>query len=88
MTSAARRLPVRFDDVVWREATRRFSREPLQIATSARVAAERHTASRSQNCSRARLLDRPGLTSPAAQSSICRPATRHPRSDRTRLSSG
>jgi hypothetical protein len=42
MTSAARRLAVRFDEAVWREATRGFSREPLQIATSARLAAEQH----------------------------------------------
>jgi hypothetical protein len=41
MTSAARRLAVRFDEVVWQEAIRGFSREPLQIATSARRAAER-----------------------------------------------
>ena len=37
-----RRLEVRFDEAVWREAIRGFSREPLQIATSARLAAERH----------------------------------------------
>jgi hypothetical protein len=41
MTSAARRLAVRFDEAVWQEAIRGFSREPLQIATSARHAAER-----------------------------------------------
>jgi len=41
MTSAARRLAVRFDESVWHEAIRGFSREPLQIATSARHAAER-----------------------------------------------
>lgn len=41
MASAARRLPVRFDEAVWRDAVRGFSREPLQIATSARLAAER-----------------------------------------------
>jgi hypothetical protein len=35
-------LAVRFDEAVWREAVRGFSREPLQIATSARSAAERH----------------------------------------------
>ena len=42
MASAARRLAVRFDETVWREAVRGFSREPLQIATSARLTAERH----------------------------------------------
>jgi hypothetical protein len=41
MASAARRLAVRFDEVVWREAVRGFSGEPLQIAASARLAAER-----------------------------------------------
>jgi hypothetical protein len=33
---------VRFDEAVWREAVRGFSREPLQIAMSARRATERH----------------------------------------------
>jgi hypothetical protein len=42
MTSAARRLAVRFEEAVWQEATRGFSREPLQIAMSARRIAERH----------------------------------------------
>jgi hypothetical protein len=42
MAPSARRLAVRFDDSVWHEAVRGFSREPLQIATSARLAAERH----------------------------------------------
>src|SRR3954447_8152828 len=42
MTSATRRLAVRFDEAVWREGIRGFSREPLHIATSARLAAERH----------------------------------------------
>lgn len=41
MSSAARRLTVRFDEAVWHEAVRGFSRDPLQIATSARAAAER-----------------------------------------------
>ncbi len=41
MAPAARRLAVRFDETVWHEAVRGFSREPLQIATSARLAAER-----------------------------------------------
>jgi hypothetical protein len=41
MASAARRLTVRFDEAVWHEAVRGFSREPLQIATSARLTAER-----------------------------------------------
>jgi hypothetical protein len=41
MSSAERRLAVRFDDTVWREAVRGFSREPLQIATSARTDTER-----------------------------------------------
>ncbi len=41
MAPAVRRLPVRFDEAVWHEAVRGFSREPLQIAMSARVAAER-----------------------------------------------
>jgi hypothetical protein len=44
MASAARRLPVRFDETVWQEAVRGFSGEPLQIATSARLAAERRGA--------------------------------------------
>jgi hypothetical protein len=42
MTSAARRLAVRFEEAVWHEAIRGFSREPLQIAMSARRIAERH----------------------------------------------
>jgi hypothetical protein len=42
MTSAARRLTVRFEEAVWQEAIRGFSREPLQIAMSARRIAERH----------------------------------------------
>lgn len=42
MASARRRLPVRFDEAVWREAVRGFSGHPLQIAASARSAAERH----------------------------------------------
>jgi hypothetical protein len=41
VASAARRLAVRFDEAVWREAIRGFSREPLQVAMSARLAAER-----------------------------------------------
>jgi hypothetical protein len=41
MASAARRLTVRFDEAVWHEAVRGFSREPLQTATCARRAAER-----------------------------------------------
>src|SRR4051812_18164975 len=41
MTSAARRLAARFDEAVWQEAIRGFSREPLQIATSARRTTER-----------------------------------------------
>jgi hypothetical protein len=41
MSSAARRLAVRFDEAVWHEAVRGFSREPLQVATSARRAIER-----------------------------------------------
>jgi hypothetical protein len=45
MTSAARRLAVRFDEVVWREAMRGFSREPLQIAMSARLTAEQRGVS-------------------------------------------
>lgn len=32
---------MRFDEAVWNEAVRGFSRGPLQIATSARLAAER-----------------------------------------------
>jgi hypothetical protein len=32
---------VRFNEAVWHEAVRGFSREPLHIATSARLAAER-----------------------------------------------
>jgi hypothetical protein len=42
MTSATRRLAVRFEEVVWQEAIRGFSREPSQIAMSARRTAERH----------------------------------------------
>ncbi|MET0604616.1 MAG: hypothetical protein ABW167_21710 [Baekduia sp.] len=42
MTSAARWLAVRFEETVWQEAIRGFSREPLQIAMSARRVAERH----------------------------------------------
>ncbi|HET6547700.1 MAG TPA: hypothetical protein VFG79_04530 [Solirubrobacter sp.] len=42
MASAARRLAVRFDETVWHEAVRGFSREPLQLARSTRLAAERH----------------------------------------------
>jgi hypothetical protein len=42
VASAGRRLPVRFDEGVWREALRGFSGRPLQIATRARSAAEEH----------------------------------------------
>lgn len=41
MGAAQRRLAVRFDEAVWREAVRGFSRRPLEIATSARSEAER-----------------------------------------------
>lgn len=41
MTSSTRRLAVHFDEAVWQEAVRGFSREPLRIATSARLTAER-----------------------------------------------
>lgn len=41
MGTAQRRLAVRFDDAVWREAVRGFSRRPLEIATNARSDAER-----------------------------------------------
>lgn len=41
MGAAQRRLAVRFDEAVWREAVRGFSRRPLEIATSARSDAER-----------------------------------------------
>lgn len=41
MGTAQRRLAVRFDDAVWREAVRGFSGWPLEIATSARGHAER-----------------------------------------------
>jgi hypothetical protein len=41
MGAAQRRLAVRFDEAVWREAVRGFSRGPLEIATSARNDAER-----------------------------------------------
>jgi hypothetical protein len=41
MSSSGRRLAVRVDEAVWREAVRGFSRGPLQIATSARRVVER-----------------------------------------------
>ena len=41
MGAAQRRLAVRFDEAVWREAVRGFSRRPLEIATNARSEAER-----------------------------------------------
>jgi hypothetical protein len=41
MGPAQPRLAVRFDEAVWREAVRGFSRRPLEIATSARADAER-----------------------------------------------
>lgn len=41
MGTALRRLAVRLDEAVWREAVRGFSRGPLEIATSARSDAER-----------------------------------------------
>ena len=41
MSSAARRLAVRFDEAIWHEAIRGFSRELLQVATSARLTVER-----------------------------------------------
>jgi hypothetical protein len=41
MATAQCRLAVRFDEAVWREAVRGFSRRPLEIATSARNDAER-----------------------------------------------
>jgi hypothetical protein len=42
MAAAQRRLAVRFDESIWREAVRVFSREPLQVALSARSDAERY----------------------------------------------
>ena len=39
--SHARRMAVRFDDVVWREAVRGFSGRSLEVATSGRGHAER-----------------------------------------------
>src|SRR5688572_24853526 len=44
MGTAQRRLAVRFDETVWREAVRGFSRRPLEIATSARRDVERRGA--------------------------------------------
>lgn len=41
MGAPQRRLAVRFDEAVWREAVRGFSRRPLEIATSTRSDAER-----------------------------------------------
>lgn len=41
MPAAQGRLAVRFDELVWREAVRGFSHEPLRIAASARGEAER-----------------------------------------------
>jgi hypothetical protein len=41
MAAAERRLAVRFDEAVWREAVRGFSRRPLEVATTARSDAER-----------------------------------------------
>jgi len=38
----AARLPVRFDDAVWREAIRGFAGRSLQIATAARTQTEQH----------------------------------------------
>lgn len=38
----AARVPVLFDDVVWREAIRGFAGRSLQIATAARTQTERH----------------------------------------------
>ncbi len=38
----ARRLAVRFDEAVWREAVRGFSGRPLELATSARTTVEQH----------------------------------------------
>lgn len=39
-----RRLAVRFDDAIWREAVRGFSGRSLEIGTSARARAEQHGA--------------------------------------------
>jgi hypothetical protein len=41
MPAGERRLEVRFDEAVWREAVRGFSRQPRQIAGTARAAMER-----------------------------------------------
>lgn len=41
MGAAQRRLAVRFEEAVWREAVRGFSRGPLDIATNARSETER-----------------------------------------------
>jgi len=38
----ARRLAVRFDDAVWREAIRGFTGRSLQIATRSRTQIEQH----------------------------------------------
>jgi hypothetical protein len=42
MAAAQRRLAVRFDEAIWREAVRGFSGVPLQVAVSARSDTERH----------------------------------------------
>lgn len=41
MAAGERRLPVRFDEAIWRQAVRGFSGDPLQIATAARTTIER-----------------------------------------------
>jgi len=83
MTSATRRLAVRFDEAVWREAIRGFSREPLHIAASARLAAERRGVALAEvlPCEAA---GPEGRGSPAARNCTCRLPTHRPRSDRSR----
>jgi len=41
MAAPQHRLAVRFDEAVWLEAVRGFSRQPFEIAATARSAAER-----------------------------------------------
>lgn len=42
MADTERRLAVRFDEAIWREAVRGFSGRPLQVAESARATLEKH----------------------------------------------
>jgi len=69
MGTAQRRLAVRFDEAVWREAVRGFSRGPLEVATSARRLRQAVSARRRRPAVKATLRLRPAAR-PGADSTL------------------